>query len=134
MDNNGNHVNIVDREPGHREELQMPATRTKTKTLIDGGDPAEISKVKELLGYVDGQTTNPSLIAKNPEIRKRVASGHPLSRWEQKEEYKRTVQSIPPLVGDSGVSIEVFADLKTSAEHMLAQGQENVHLDTECVY
>jgi transaldolase len=34
------------------------------------------------------------------------------------------VQSISPLVGDAGVSIEVFADLGTRAEEMLVQGQE----------
>ena len=34
------------------------------------------------------------------------------------------MQSISPLVGDAGVSIEVFADLDTSAEEMLAQGEE----------
>lgn len=32
--------------------------------------------------------------------------------------------SISPLVGDAGVSVEVFADLHTTAEKMLAQGQE----------
>ena len=34
------------------------------------------------------------------------------------------MQSISPLVGDAGVSIEVFADLGTRPEEMLAQGQE----------
>lgn len=34
------------------------------------------------------------------------------------------MQSISPLVGDAGVSIEVFADLGTRAEQMLAQGEE----------
>ncbi len=102
----------------------MPATRTKTKILVDGGDPAETSRIKKLLGFVDGQTTNPSLIAKNPEIRRRVASGHPLSREEENEEYKDIVQRISPLLGDAGVSIEVFADLDTSAEQMLKQGKE----------
>lgn len=102
----------------------MPAPRTKTKILVDGGDPAETGKIKELLGFVDGQTTNPSLIAKNPEIRKRVASGHALSRQEENDAYKSIVQRISPLVGDAGVSIEVFADLDTPAEQMLAQGKE----------
>jgi len=97
----------------------MPAKRTTTKILVDGGDPEETSRIKQLLGFVDGQTTNPSLIAKNPEIRKLVASGHPLSRQEENEEYKRIVQRISPLVGDAGVSIEVFADLDSSAEQML---------------
>jgi len=102
----------------------MPAKRTKTKILVDGGDPAETSRIKDMLGFVDGQTTNPSLIAKNPEIRKLVASGRPLSRQEENEEYKRIVQRISPLVGDAGVSIEVFADLDTTAEQMLAQGKD----------
>ncbi len=102
----------------------MPAKRTKTKILVDGGDPAETSRLKELLGYVDGQTTNPSLIAKNPEIRKLIDSGHRLSRQEENEEYKNIVRQISPLVGDAGVSIEVFADLDTTAEQMLAQGKE----------
>jgi transaldolase len=102
----------------------MPAKRTKTKILVDGGDPAETSRIKDLLGYVDGQTTNPSLIAKNPEIRKLIASGHRLSRQEENEEYKNIVRQISPLVGGAGVSIEVFADLDTAAEQMLAQGKE----------
>lgn len=102
----------------------MPAKRIKTKILVDGGDPAETSRIKGLLGFVDGQTTNPSLIAKNPEIRKLIASGHRLSRQEETEEYKNIVRQISPLVGDAGVSIEVFADLDTKAEQMLAQGKD----------
>ena len=102
----------------------MPAKRTKTKILVDGGDPAETSRIKKLLGFVDGQTTNPSLIAKNPEIRRLIASGRRLSRQEENEEYKNIVRQISPLVGEAGVSIEVFADLETKADQMLAQGKE----------
>ncbi|MBZ5548579.1 MAG: transaldolase [Acidobacteriia bacterium] len=80
--------------------------------------------MKSLIGFVDGQTTNPSLIAKNPEIQRLIASGHRLSSQEEKDEYKKIVQSISPLVGDAGVSIEVFADVGTRAEEMVAQGQE----------
>jgi transaldolase len=43
---------------------------------------------------------------------------------EEKDEYKRIVQAISPLVGDAGVSVEVFADMGTTAEEMLAQGAE----------
>src|SRR5262249_22641285 len=102
----------------------MLANKLKTKILVDGGDPEETSRVKDLIGFVDGQTTNPSLIAKNPEIRERIASGHTLSQQEEKDEYKKIVQTISPLVGDAGVSIEVFADMDTKAEEMLAQGEE----------
>src|SRR5215468_4027281 len=102
----------------------MLGNKPKTKILVDGGDPEETLRVKKLIRFVDGQTTNPSLIAKNPEIRKRIASGNTLSPQEENDEYKKIVEAISPLVGDAGVSIEVFADLDTRAEDMLAQGRE----------
>ena len=98
--------------------------RPKTKLLVDGGDPEETQQVKQLLGFVDGQTTNPTLIAKNPHIRELIASGHRLSSREEKDEYKKIVQTISPIVGDAGVSIEVFSDEKTTAEQMFDQGKE----------
>jgi len=104
--------------------VTMLANKPKTKILVDGGDPQETLHVKETIGFVDGQTTNPSLIAKNPEIQQRIASGHRLSAQEEKDEYRKIVQAIPPLVGNAGVSIEVFADIGTTAEEMLAQGEE----------
>lgn len=102
----------------------MLVNRPKTKILVDGGDPEETRKIKALLGFVDGQTTNPTLIAKNPAIRQLIASGRRLSSREESEEYKRIVQTLSPMVDDAGVSVEVFADLNTSAERMLAQGEE----------
>src|SRR5262250_2177998 len=102
----------------------MLTNKPKTKILVDGGDPDETLRLRKLLGFVDGQTTNPSLIAKNPEIQQRIASGHSLTAQEEEDEYRKIVQAISPLVGDARVSIEVFADLDTSAEEMLAQGEE----------
>ena len=102
----------------------MLINKPKTKLLVDGGDPNETLRIKSLIGFVDGQTTNPSLIAKNPEIQRLIASGHKLSSKEEQDEYKKIVQSISPLVGDAGVSIEVFADLGSRAEEMFAQGEE----------
>ena len=98
--------------------------RTKAKILVDGGDPEETVQVKRLVGYVDGQTTNPTLVAKNPEVRRLVSSGEKFSSQEELDEYKKIVQSISTLVGDAGVSIEVFADFDTTGEEMLAQGRE----------
>jgi transaldolase len=114
----------VDRERGVFEVNNMLTNRPRTKILVDGGDPNETLRIKGLIGFVDGQTTNPSLIAKNPEIQRLVASGHSLTSEEETNEYKKIVQGISPLVGDAGVSIEVFADLNTTAEGMFSQGQE----------
>ena len=118
----------------------MLTNKPKTKILVDGGYPDETVRVKNLLGFVDGQTTNPSLIAKNPEIQQRIASGRPLTPQEEKDAYRKIVQAISPLVGDAGVSIEVFADLDTTAEEMLSQGEEmfswisNAYIKYPCTY
>ncbi len=117
----------------------MLANKPKTKILVDGGDPEQTLRVKQLLGFVDGQTTNPTLIARNPEIQQRISSGHTLSAQEEKDEYRKIVQIISPLVGDAGVSIEVFADIDTTAEDMLGQGEEmfswipNAYIKYPCI-
>ena len=60
-------------------QTKTPGKRPHTKILVDGGDPEETIRIKQLIGFVDGQTTNPSLIAKNPEIKHLVESGHQLT-------------------------------------------------------
>ena len=117
----------------------MPTNRPATKILIDGGDPEETRRIRDLLGFLDGQTTNPTFVAKNPEVQRRMASGYKLSMQEQKQEYKQIVERISPLVGSAGVSIEVFADFDTTAEQMLAQGEEmftwipNAYIKYPCI-
>ena len=98
--------------------------RPKTKILVDGGDPQETVRVKNLVGVVDGQTTNPTLISKNPEVRSEISSGHKFTSGGELDEYKKIVQTISPLVGGAGVSIEVFSDFDTTADEMFAQGKE----------
>jgi transaldolase len=117
----------------------MLAVRPETKILVDGGDPEETLRIRNLLGFVDGQTTNPTFVAKNPEVQKLIASGRKLTWEEQQEKYKTIVRKISPLVGTAGVSIEVFADFDTSAEQMLAQGEEmftwipNAYIKYPCI-
>jgi transaldolase len=98
--------------------------RPKTKILVDGGDPRETRQIKKLLGFVDGQTTNPSLIANNPEIKELLAAGRKLSDAEELAEYRKIVGEISSLVGECGVSIEVFADQNSKAQDMFTQGKE----------
>src|SRR5215470_13701293 len=81
----------------------MASQRPTTKILVDGGDPEETLRIKDLIGFVDGQTTNPSLIAKNPEVHRLVASGHRLSLKEETEEYRKIVQATSPLVGNAAL-------------------------------
>src|SRR5215471_9327627 len=104
-------------------QTTTPGKRPHSNILVDGGDPQETTRIQQLIGFVDGQTTNPSLIAKNPEVMRLVESGHRLTEREEAAEYRKIVQAVSPLVGDAGVSIEVFADLNTTSDEMLNQGR-----------
>lgn len=101
----------------------MKPQNLKTRIFLDGGDPNETRQVKERLGFLDGQTTNPTLIAKNPEANKRLAAGEKFTQQEIFGFYKTVVTEISGIIPDGSVSIEVSADRQTSAEEMLAQGR-----------
>lgn len=120
-------------------QTTTPGQRPQSKILVDGGDLQQTTRIRQLIGFVDGQTTNPSLVAKNPEVMHLVESGHRLTEREEAAEYRKIVQAISPLVGDAGVSIEVFADLNTTADEMLNQGREmnswipNAYIKYPCI-
>lgn len=88
-----------------------------TKIFLDSGNPAETKEALDLLGFLDGQTTNPSLIAKN-------LIGRKMTEIELLKFYKKTVQEIAKLIPGKSISIEVYADEKTKAEEMLSQARE----------
>lgn len=102
----------------------MHPDELKTKIFLDGGDPQETKEVISLLGFLDGQTTNPTLISKNPQIQERIAAGEKLTSVEVIDFYKRVVGEISSLIPKGSVSIEVYADQTTSSEEMLKQGGE----------
>lgn len=93
------------------------------KIFIDGGDPAETAEAKKLLGYIDGQTTNPTLVSKNPEVQARLARGEKFTEAEAYEAYKKIVREISGIV-EYSVSIETYSDTSTTAEQMFAQSRE----------
>lgn len=95
-----------------------------TKIFLDSGDPEETKKILEILGFLDGQTTNPSLIAKNPEAQARIESGNLFSADEVKTFYKKVVGEISSLIPEGSVSVEVYADAGTKAEEMIEEAQE----------
>src|SRR3990172_3044926 len=92
----------------------------KSKILIEGGDPQESREAKKLLGFIDGQTTNPTLISKNPIVQKRLSEGKKFTEKEAYQFYKEVVVELAEIT-DGPISIEVYADHDTSAEKMLSQ-------------
>lgn len=94
-----------------------------TKIFLDSGNPAETKEAKELLGFLDGQTTNPSLVAKNPHIQELKDSGV-LNQEIIWSEYKKVALAIHEILPEGSVSAEVFADEHTSHEEMIEKGHE----------
>jgi len=97
----------------------MKPQELKTKIFLDSGDPKETREALSLLGFLDGQTTNPSLIAKNPET-----AGKKFSQEQLLDFYRGVVKEVSVLIPQGSVSVEVYADRATKAETMLGQGRE----------
>ncbi len=101
----------------------MKPDKLKTRIFLDGGNADETKEIIKLLGFLDGQTTNPTLIAKNPEAQKRLAQGRKFSIQEIYDFYHGVVTTVSGLLPQGSVSIEVYSDETTSAEEMVKQGK-----------
>ena len=107
----------------------------KTRIFLDSGDPTETGEAIRLLGFLDGQTTNPTLVAKNPRTK-----GRKFTRKEIYNFYRDVVTEISELIPDGSVSIETYADENTTSAVMLEQGLEmfswipNAHIKFPITY
>ncbi|HVA96977.1 MAG TPA: transaldolase family protein [Candidatus Acidoferrales bacterium] len=102
----------------------MRPANLQTKILLDSGDPKETRELLSILGFLDGQTTNPSLIAKNPQAQERLANGKKFSKEEVMSFYKDVVSEISAMIPDGSVSIEVDANAQSDADELFAQGKD----------
>ena len=100
-----------------------------SQIYIDGGDPEETRQANELLkkaGYhgLDGQTTNPTLIAKNFSSKN---GGKKVSMNDAVAEYKRVVSDISTIIPEGKISIQVLGDPNSlTTEEMLSQARNRV--------
>jgi len=106
------------------------------KIFLDSGNPEDTGK---FFKNIDGQTTNPSLVAKNPEVRKYVSKGKKLTQKEALNLYREIIQEISRLSPNLfSISIEVIANKRTDYQTMLRQAEEmntwasNAHLKFPC--
>lgn len=97
----------------------MRPENLKTLIYLDGGNPDETRKIKDILGFLDGQTTNPSFVSKNPKARERLDQGKRFNTQELLDFYKALVEEISGLIPEGSVSIEVYADQTTGSGQML---------------
>ncbi len=98
----------------------MTETIHKGKIFADTSSLEEIAEIKALLGYLDGVTTNPSNFVKTlMDGTERV-----YDQDELLELYKKRIQEIRSILPTGSISVEVYADHKTSAEEMIVQAEE----------
>ena len=89
---------------------------------IDGGDPEETRAADAMLkkvGYhgLDGQTTNPTLIAKRAKT----------SKQEPIAFYRKTVEEMSRIIPNGKISIQVIGDPATlTAQDMLSQARDRI--------
>jgi transaldolase len=102
----------------------MRPAALKTRLFLDGADPEETRQVLDVLGFLDGQTTNPSLLAKNPEAVTHKEPGRKFSATALYDFYKSLCQTLSALLPTGSISIEVYADATTTAEAMIEQARQ----------
>ncbi len=102
----------------------MRPQNLKTRIFIDSGDQEETKEIIRLIGFLDGQTTNPTLISKNPGARGHLEHGGRFTEKEVIDFYREVVKKISSMIPQGSVSVEVYSDLKTKADAMLRQARE----------
>ncbi len=111
----------------------------ESKIFIDGGDPQETKDAKALWGHIDGQTTNPTLISKNPKVASILAAGKKLAREEAWRMYREIAQEIAQTT-DGPISLEPYTNLKTQASEIIYQAREmfawipNAYIKIPCTH
>jgi len=107
----------------------MRPPELKTKLFLDSADSKQTQSAIDLLGFLDGQTTNPTLLVKS------LGEGAQVeSQDKMLDMYKQAVSEISTLIPRASVSIEVYADEQTSAQDMVAQARtmyrwiQNAHI------
>lgn len=100
--------------------LQQLFEKKTTDIFLDSGDPTETALTIEMLGFLDGQTTNPSLIAKSPAIQEYLKTKK-FTRDELFEKYKEIALQIENIIPNGKISAEVYADANSTVDELLEQ-------------
>jgi transaldolase len=95
-----------------------------SKIFLDSSDPIETKKALQILGSLDGQTTNPSLVAKNPQIQEFIKAGKKFLNHDLIAEYKLIINQILEIIPNGSVSIEVYCDNSTTYSEILSQAED----------
>ncbi len=119
------HTAIIRLAKAGGKEYHIPGMRPHdltTRIFLDGADPEETRRIIAVVGFLDGQTTNPTLVAKNPVLLERISRKKP-TQDELYSYYRGIVEEISSLIPEGSVSIEVYADETTEPTEMLKKAE-----------
>jgi transaldolase len=102
----------------------MKPQNLKTRIFLDSGSAIDTKTYLDKLGFLDGQTTNPTYFAKSKEVQERIEKEGKFTKQELHDQYEETVSKVSKLIPDGSVSIEVYADTNTTADDMMTQARE----------
>jgi transaldolase len=94
-----------------------------TKIFLDSANPQDTIEAIKILGFLDGQTTNPSLFAKTQYEK--------LEESEIWDKYGQTLNAIRLLLPNGSISAEVYADNSTTVSQMLVQADRLLSYDKD---
>lgn len=100
----------------------MEFSTGNTKLFLDSGNPLETKQALDYGFQLDGQTTNPSLIAKSPLFQERAAQGG-ITMDELFSMYKETVMKIAEYLPNGSISVEVYAGADSDADDLVSQAR-----------
>lgn len=103
--------------------LQQLFEKKTTDIFLDSGDPAETVQTFELLGFLDGQTTNPSLIAKSPSVQEFLKT-QKFTHAQLFEKYHQIALQIRAGIPTGKISAEVYADADSTVDELLDQAYQ----------
>lgn len=101
----------------------MKPTTLQTKIFLDSGDASETKRALGVLGFLDGQTTNPSLIVQNPRIQNSIHIGEQFSLVQALGVYKEIVQEIAGYIPNGSISIEVPVEVTDTSHQLIELGR-----------
>jgi transaldolase len=120
------HKNIVDKFFNSHciaGNMSIHKSKLRTKIFLDSADPKDTKEALELLGFLDGQTTNPTLMSKHPRVVDVIMNGGKFTEETLMDLYKETVVQISKLIPDGSVSIEVNSHVDSTAESLYNQAK-----------
>ncbi|PIR96925.1 MAG: transaldolase [Candidatus Doudnabacteria bacterium CG10_big_fil_rev_8_21_14_0_10_41_10] len=102
----------------------MRPTNLHTRIFLDSGGVDDTKIALDAIGFLDGQTTNPTYFVKSNKIQEQLKAGKKFTNEELLASYRETIESINKLIPKGSISIEIYADKLTTAYGMIKQATE----------